>query len=98
MTNKASRPPAPGVPIGTALTFLLLGLGAGTLLGILYAPKPGRQTRKELNRKFRSAKESLEDWSEDARDLAEQAIDRGSQLAEELRNRVKPFADTLRQL
>ncbi len=30
--------------IGTAITFLLIGLGAGALAGLLLAPKTGKQT------------------------------------------------------
>ena len=35
-----------GSAAGTAVTFLLIGLGAGALLGLLLAPKPGKQTEK----------------------------------------------------
>jgi len=34
-----------GSGTGTALTFLLLGLGVGALLGMVYAPKTGKQFR-----------------------------------------------------
>ena len=33
---------------GTAVTFLLIGLGVGAALGLLLAPKSGRQLRKDL--------------------------------------------------
>jgi gas vesicle protein len=83
--------------VGTALTFLLIGLGAGALIGLLYAPKPGKQMRKELRRKYQDARETLDDWTEQAREVAEDAIDRGTEFAEEFRERVAPLARNLRR-
>jgi gas vesicle protein len=36
--------------VGTAITFLLIGLGAGAVVGMLFAPKAGRQMRRDLRR------------------------------------------------
>ena len=45
-----------GSSAGTAMTFLLIGLGAGALLGLLLAPKAGKQIRKDLRKKYDNAK------------------------------------------
>ena len=84
--------------VGTALTFLLIGLGAGALIGLLYAPKPGKQMRKELRRKYEDARETLDDWTDQAREVAEGAIDRGTEFAEDFRERVAPLARNLRRI
>jgi gas vesicle protein len=81
----------------TAITFLLIGLGAGALLGLLFAPKAGKQIRKDLRRKYDDARETLDDWTEDARDAAEEVIERGAEFAEEVRDRVSPLAKNLRR-
>ena len=81
----------------TALTFLLIGLGAGALLGLLFAPKAGKQIRKDLRRKYDDARETLDDWTEDARDAAEEVLERGAEFAEEVRDRVSPLAKNLRR-
>ncbi|MGA9039389.1 MAG: YtxH domain-containing protein [Terriglobales bacterium] len=97
-----------GSQVGTAVTFLLIGLGAGALAGLLLAPKAGKQIRKDLRRKFDDAKDTLGDWSDDAKEFAEDAIERGSELADEVlerggkiadevRDRVTPLAKTLRR-
>lgn len=83
--------------IGTAITFLLVGLGVGALVGFLYAPKTGKQVRKELRRQFESAKGTLDDWTGDAKDLAEEALERGVELAEEFRDKVGPLLDHIRR-
>lgn len=82
---------------GTAITFLLIGLGAGTLIGLLFAPKSGKQMRKELRRKYDDARETLDDWKDDAKEVAEDAMERGAELADELRDRVAPLASALKR-
>jgi gas vesicle protein len=81
-----------GSNIGTAITFLLIGLGAGAVVGMLFAPKTGRQLRRDLRRGYDNARETLDDWKDTARDFAEEAIERGSDLAEDLKDRVTPLA------
>src|SRR5262245_1482497 len=81
----------------SALTFLLIGLGAGALLGMLFAPKTGKALRKDIRRKYDDARDTMEDWAEDARDAAEEAYERGAEFAEEVRDRVGPIAKNLRR-
>ncbi len=86
-----------GSNIGTAITFLLIGLGAGAVLGMVMAPKTGRQIRRDLRRGYDSARETLDDWKETARDFAEGAMERGSGFADDLRDRVTPLARGIRR-
>src|ERR1700687_189317 len=83
--------------VGTAIAFLLIGLGAGALVGMLYAPKAGKQMRKDLRRKLDDARETLDDWKDQAREVAEDAMERGSDLADDIRERVTPLAKNLRR-
>jgi gas vesicle protein len=80
-----------GGNVGTAITFLLIGLGAGTVIGMLFAPKAGRQMRRDLRRGYDTARETFDDWKENARDFAEDVIERGSDMADDLRERVTPL-------
>ena len=84
--------------IGTAITFLLIGLGAGALAGLLLAPKTGKQMRKDLRRGYEDAKDSLEDWADEAKDRSREfgervrdAAFRGAEIAEDLRDKVEPL-------
>jgi gas vesicle protein len=97
MRSENKRSESEGVSIATALTFLLVGLGAGALVGMMYATKPGKQFRKDLRRKLDDARETLDDWKDQAMEVAEEAIDRGSDLADDLRDRVAPIAKNLRR-
>jgi gas vesicle protein len=83
--------------VGTAVTFLLIGLGAGTLIGLLFAPKAGKQMRKELLRRYEDARDTLDEWKEEAKEAAEHVRDRGQEIADELRDRVAPLAKNLRR-
>ncbi len=86
-----------GNPAGTAVTFLLIGLGAGALLGMLLAPKAGKQMRKDLRRKFDSARDTMDEWTDDAKEFAEEAMERGAEIADEVRERVAPLAKAIRR-
>ena len=82
---------------GTAVTFLLIGLGAGALLGLMFAPKPGKQMRKDVRRRYNDARENFEDWADDAKDIADEIIERGAEFADEIRDKVGPIARNLRR-
>lgn len=83
--------------MGTAMTFLLIGLGIGATVGLLMAPKPGRQLRKDLRRSYDDAVETASDWTDEVRDRFEDVIKKGGDFAEEVRAQAKPFSDLLRR-
>jgi len=82
---------------GTAVTFLLIGLGAGALLGLLLAPKAGKQMRKDLRRTYENAKETVEEWTDEAKEFAEEAMERGAEIADEVKERVSPLTKAMRR-
>jgi gas vesicle protein len=84
--------------IGTAITFLLIGLGAGALVGLLMAPKTGKQLRRDLRRGYEDARDSIGEWADEARDRAREvgdrvrdAASRGAEIADDLREKVEPL-------
>ena len=94
--------------VGTAVTFLMIGVGAGALVALLLAPKSGKQMRRDLRRRVEGAREAIQDWSDeardrvqDARDRVQDAVDRSAEWAEELREatreRTAPIARALRR-
>lgn len=78
---------------GTALTFLFIGLGAGALAALLLAPKSGKQLRRSLRRKYEDAKDTFEDWTEQAGDL----LDKGTEWANTAREKGSEWANTARE-
>lgn len=86
-----------GGHVSTAITFLLIGLGAGTVIGMLLAPKPGKQMRRELRRGYENARETFDDWKDQAKDFADEVMERGSDIADEVRERVTPVMKAARR-
>jgi gas vesicle protein len=90
--------PSESSHIGTAITFLLIGLGAGALVGLLMAPKTGKQLRRDLRRGYEDARDSIGEWADEARDRAREvgdrvrdAASRGAEIADDLREKVEPL-------
>jgi len=81
--------------VGTAVTFLMIGLGAGALIALLIAPKTGKQMRRDLRKRVEDARDSLQDWGEDAKDRLQDAVERGSDWAEDLRDAARDKAAPL---
>jgi gas vesicle protein len=90
--------------IGTAITFLLIGLGAGALAGLLLAPKTGKQMRRDLKRGYDDAIDTVEDWADEAKDRVREASERvrdvasrGAEMAEDFRNTAREKVEPLRK-
>ncbi|MGD0822951.1 MAG: YtxH domain-containing protein [Terriglobales bacterium] len=82
---------------GTAVTFLLIGLGVGAALGLLLAPKAGRQLRKDLRRSYGDALDTVSEWTDEAKERFEEAVEKGAGFADELRAKAEPLSDLLRR-
>jgi len=82
---------------GTAITFLLIGLGVGAAIGLLLAPKTGRQLRKDLRRSYDDALETAAEWTDEAKERLDEVVGKGGDFADELRSRTKPLSDLLRR-
>lgn len=87
-----------GGHIGTAITFLMIGLGAGALLGLLLAPKAGKQLRRDLRRGYEDARDSFGEWADEAKERAREVGERvrdvatrGAELADDIRDKVEPL-------
>jgi gas vesicle protein len=82
--------------VGTAITFLLIGLGAGALAGLLLAPKSGKQLRKDIKRGYDDALDTAGDWADEAKDRVGDASRRVREVASRGVETVQEFADDLR--
>ena len=78
--------------VGTAVTFLMIGVGAGALIALMLAPKTGKQMPKELRRRYDDARDTLQDWSEEAIDRVNDIADRSGDWADELRDLAREKA------
>jgi len=98
--------------IGTAITFLLIGLGAGALAGLLLAPKSGKALRRDLKRGYDDAVDSVGEWADEAadkakervreagskvRDAASRGVEMAADLGEDLRDKAREKVEPLRK-
>jgi len=81
-----------GTDVGTAITFFLIGLGAGALAGLLLAPKSGKQLRRDIKRGYEDAKDAVGEWADEA---AEKVKDRVREAGERVRDVTAELAEDL---
>jgi gas vesicle protein len=61
------------------VAYFFLGLGLGVAVGVLFAPKSGRETREFLRNKAEEGADYVKRRGVELRDHASEAVDRGKQ-------------------
>ena len=62
---------------GSGFAWFLAGLGIGAVVGVLYAPKSGNETRQEIMSKAEEGRDFVVTRARQAREQANQWVDRG---------------------
>jgi gas vesicle protein len=87
--------------VGVAVTFLLIGMGAGALAALLFAPKSGVELRRDIRKKYEDAKDAVEDFADEAKGRVEDVLERGADWVEEVeataRKKVAPLQRAMRR-
>jgi gas vesicle protein len=73
--------------------WFLVGLGIGAAVGVLYAPKPGSETRDELASSAREGSEYVKQRSREAADKVTDLADRGREQINEYVDKGKDAVD-----
>ena len=66
--------------VGSKVSIFLVGLGIGALIGILFAPKSGEETREYLSSKAEEGKEYAQRKARELRERAEDLIERSKEI------------------
>ncbi|HUK30193.1 MAG TPA: YtxH domain-containing protein [Candidatus Acidoferrum sp.] len=66
---------------GSKISYFMVGLGVGALLGILFAPKSGEETREYLSQKAEEGKEYAQRKARELKERAEDLIERSKSVA-----------------
>jgi gas vesicle protein len=82
---------------GNSFMWFLAGLGFGALLGVLYAPRSGRETREAIKNSAQEGGEYLKTRGKEARDTMNQWVDRGKEVVGEKKERISAAIDASRQ-
>ncbi|HXJ04049.1 MAG TPA: YtxH domain-containing protein [Candidatus Acidoferrum sp.] len=67
--------------VGSKVTYFLVGLGVGALVGILFAPKSGEDTREYLSKKADEGRDFAQRKAKELRERADDLIERSKDAA-----------------
>jgi gas vesicle protein len=78
------------------LAFVAGGL-IGATLGVLFAPRPGVETRDKIKERAGEAREKLRDAVETIRDKAEEFAETGKEKYSEISGKVRDSVDKIKE-
>jgi len=82
---------------GSGVLWFLAGLGIGAVVGILYAPQSGSETREILMAKAEEGREFVRKRARVAREQAEEWADRGKEAYASRKEQVRSAVEAGRQ-
>jgi gas vesicle protein len=77
--------------------WFLAGLGLGAVVGILYAPKSGRETREALLQQAEDGREYVITRGREAREQVREMVDRGKETVSKQREQINSAIEAGRQ-
>jgi len=79
--------------VGSKISFFLVGLGIGALVGILFAPKSGEETREYLAQKADEGRDYAQRKARELRERADDIIERGKNVAARQKESISAAVD-----
>ena len=79
------------------LSCFLAGLGAGAVIGILYAPTSGEEAREAIRARTAEGRDYVVDQAQKAREQAGEWVDRGRQIVNDQKQNFRDAYETGRQ-
>ncbi len=83
--------------VGSKVTYFLVGLGVGALVGVLFAPKSGEETRDYLSKRADEGKEFAQRKARELRERADELIERGKDVASKKRESISAAVEAGRE-
>lgn len=82
---------------GSGFLWFLAGLGLGAVVGVLYAPMAGSETRRAVREKAEEGTEYVRNRAREARDQAQQWADRGRDVLKQQKEQFRSAYEAGRQ-
>lgn len=82
---------------GNSLLWFLAGLGFGALMGVLYAPRSGRETRDALKNTAQEGGEYIKNRGREAKETVSQWVDRSKDVVGQQKEKISAAIDATRQ-
>lgn len=86
-----------GDNVGGKISYFMVGLGIGALIGILFAPKSGEETREYLAQKADEGREYAQRKAREIRERAEDLLERGKDVATRQRESITAAVEAGRE-
>jgi gas vesicle protein len=83
--------------VGSKVSYFLVGLGVGALMGVLFAPKSGEDTREYLAKRADDGREFAQKKAKELRERADELIERGKDVAVRKRESLSAAVDAGRE-
>ncbi len=83
--------------VGSKVSYFLVGLGVGALMGVLFAPKSGEDTREYLAKRAEDGREFAQKKAKELRERADELIERGKDVASRKRESLSAAVDAGRE-
>lgn len=78
---------------GAKLSYFIVGLGIGALVGILFAPNSGEETREYLSKRADEGREYAQRKARELRERADDLIERGKETVAQQKDSVSAAVD-----
>jgi gas vesicle protein len=78
---------------GSKVSYFLVGLGVGAILGVLFAPKSGEETREYLMDKAEEGRDYAKRKARELRERAEDVYERGKDVVSHQREQISSAID-----
>lgn len=82
---------------GGGIVWFVLGVGIGSVLGILFAPQSGSEIREVLMSKADEGKEFVRDRARDVREHASDWMDRGKEVLNQQKDQIRTAVEAGKQ-
>jgi gas vesicle protein len=82
---------------GNSFVWFLAGLGLGALVGVLYAPKAGSETRDALRARAEEGRDYVRNRAQEARSQASEWIGRGKDVVNQQKEQFRAAYEAGRQ-
>lgn len=79
--------------VGARVSYFMIGLGIGALLGVLFAPKSGEETREYLSGKADEGREYAQKKARELRERAEDLIERSKEIMSRQKDAISSAVD-----
>jgi gas vesicle protein len=78
--------------------FLIAGAAVGTLVTLIFAPKSGAQTRKDIRRFSKKTVDQLDDLQQDVRDQLSAGYEQAKEVVDNAKEYVKDGKSSVQKL